>query len=301
MKHKLPAMQWYIGDWRKDIGAQSLTLEEKGAWRELLDAMWESEYRGKLMLNGRAMTAEEVGIYLGVDEAKAKQLLAKFLSNGVASIEQTTGIIYCRRMVRYERLRRSRSEAGRSGGQAKHKQKPEAKVAASSSEGPSGGVSSDNSLSSDKSLSSEVSSDTRGAEARRTSGKGTATKPEPDSRVKILVDYHFEKWGQRQVELGGNPEDKYALDAPNEPVALKRLLKKMDDLHVRDSLERIKQLLDRYFTIEDPFIQNSGHSISLFCKVINKLQRPPARNEPKSWKVLRQMACEFKEVKPNDS
>jgi hypothetical protein len=114
-----------------------------------------------------------------------------------------------------------------------------------------------------------------------------------DPRIKVLVDYHFQKWGEKQIELGGDPTEKYAMDAPKEPVAFKRLLKQLDDLHGEDSLERIKGLLDRYFTIDDPFIQGSGHSISLFCKVINKLKRPPKRNEPKSFGVLREMLAEI--------
>ena len=49
---KLPAMQFYPGDWRKDIGVQSLSFHDRGVWFEMLMLMHGSERRGVLVLNG---------------------------------------------------------------------------------------------------------------------------------------------------------------------------------------------------------------------------------------------------------
>jgi len=48
MSKKLPAMQWYSGDWRKDPGVQAASLATRGFWREILDCMWEAEERGTI-------------------------------------------------------------------------------------------------------------------------------------------------------------------------------------------------------------------------------------------------------------
>ena len=58
---KLPALQFYPGDWRKDVGVQSLTYHDRGVWFEILMLMHESEPRGMLLLNGRPVTDEALG------------------------------------------------------------------------------------------------------------------------------------------------------------------------------------------------------------------------------------------------
>ena len=43
---KLPALQFYPGDWRKDLGVQSLSFHDRGVWFEMLMLMHDSENRG---------------------------------------------------------------------------------------------------------------------------------------------------------------------------------------------------------------------------------------------------------------
>jgi hypothetical protein len=136
---KLPAMQWYPGDWRKDPGVQGLDLEARGAWRECIDMMWESPERGRLVFaNGRPMPDVAIASNLGIDEAHWKQIRSKLLDYGVAS-EDHEGVLYNRRMVRKEasnrRLSKVRAEAGRKGGTiSKRKAKKAASSSSSSSE-----------------------------------------------------------------------------------------------------------------------------------------------------------------------
>ena len=52
---KLPAIQFYPGDWHKDQGVQALDLLQRGAWFELLLMMHDSDERGVLLVNGQPM------------------------------------------------------------------------------------------------------------------------------------------------------------------------------------------------------------------------------------------------------
>jgi len=112
----LPAFQFYPGDWQKDPGVQSLDYETRGIWFEMILLMHESEDRGKLMLNGKAMPEKALSQILGLSEAKTKQTVSKLEAYGVASRDPKTGVLMNRRMVRDEATRRARAEAGRKGG-----------------------------------------------------------------------------------------------------------------------------------------------------------------------------------------
>lgn len=113
---KLPAMQFYVGDWRKDPGVQSLSYHERGVWFELLLFMWESERRGVLLLKGTRPSDESIARLLGLDARQVGPLLELFLQRGVADLDPATGALMNRRMVRDEKLRCVRAAAGRKGG-----------------------------------------------------------------------------------------------------------------------------------------------------------------------------------------
>jgi hypothetical protein len=113
---KLPAFQFYPGDWRKDPGVQSLNYHDRGVWMEILCLMFESEHRGKLMLNGASMPDEALARLLGLDKQILTTTLTTLLTYGVASRDEGTGALTCRRMVRDEELRKVRSESGKMGG-----------------------------------------------------------------------------------------------------------------------------------------------------------------------------------------
>jgi hypothetical protein len=113
---KIPAMQFYPGDWRKDPGVQSLNYFDRGVWFEVLCLMFESEDRGKLLLAGKKMPDEALAQLLGLDNQSLNQTVTTLLTRGVASIDTETGALMCRRMVRDEMLRRTRSNCGKLGG-----------------------------------------------------------------------------------------------------------------------------------------------------------------------------------------
>jgi hypothetical protein len=88
--------------------------------------MHESEDRGKLLLNGKAMPEEALARILGLSEADTKQIVSTLEAYGVASRDPETGALINRRMVRDEAIRRQKAEAGRIGGK---KSRPPKKAA----------------------------------------------------------------------------------------------------------------------------------------------------------------------------
>jgi hypothetical protein len=113
---KLPAIQFYPGDWRKDPGVQALSFHDRGVWFEIILLMHESDERGKLLLNGKPMPEPALARLLGLDNQNLTTTLTTLLDFGVASRCEETGAIMCRRMLRDENLRNIRKEAGSKGG-----------------------------------------------------------------------------------------------------------------------------------------------------------------------------------------
>lgn len=113
---KLPAIQFYPGDWRKDPGVQALSFHDRGVWFEILLLMHESDERGKLKLNGKPMPTEALGRLLGLDNQNLTTTITKLLEYGVASTCEESGALICRRMVRDEELREVRKKCGKMGG-----------------------------------------------------------------------------------------------------------------------------------------------------------------------------------------
>lgn len=134
---KLPSFQFYPGDWHKDPGIRCLTMEERGVWFELILLMHESEERGKLVLNGKPYPEEYLANCCNnLEQAKFNQILSKILAIGIASKDEKTGIIFCRRILREENIRKIRSESGSLGGAPQNNQnasKKQAKTTPSSS------------------------------------------------------------------------------------------------------------------------------------------------------------------------
>lgn len=130
---KLPAFQFYPADWRKDPGVQALDYHDKGVWFEMLCLMHESDERGKLLLNGQKMPESSLARLLGLDNQILTTTLTTLITYGVVKVEKGTGILYSKRMVSDELLRKIRSEAGKLGGNPLLKQKSTPSSSSSSS------------------------------------------------------------------------------------------------------------------------------------------------------------------------
>lgn len=113
---KMPAMQFYPADWRKDLAVQALGYHDRGVWFEMLCLMHESSERGVLLLNGTAMLEDMIARLLGLDNQIFKQTLTTLLTYGVAKRRQADNAIFSKRMVDDEKLCQIRREAGKLGG-----------------------------------------------------------------------------------------------------------------------------------------------------------------------------------------
>ena len=177
---KIPAYQWYPGDWKKDTNVKMLTLEEKGAWRELIDWMWEAEERGKMSNNGKPWSMKQISRLLEVDESKAKQLVEAIVEAGVASVDEESGVIYCRRLVRFKDLSEMRAEAGRKGGkQSAEARRSKAPKQSDSNSSPSS--SSSSSASTEESAAAALSATSEATPRSPENGReNQSRKPEPE-------------------------------------------------------------------------------------------------------------------------
>ena len=123
-KHDLPAMPFYWGDWFKAPDVQSLPRDVRCTWFEMLGRMWENRERGYLSINGKKMTDEQLANLLGFcytsDGAKECHRHISILENSSLFSRDKDGIIYCRRIVEEENLRKMRAKAGKTGMQSRY-------------------------------------------------------------------------------------------------------------------------------------------------------------------------------------
>ena len=113
---KMPAMQFYPADWRKDPGVQALGFHDRGVWFEILCLMHESAERGVLLLNGKPMPMQALANILGLDIQILNQTVSNLTTYGVARVRDSDEALYSKRMVADEKLCQVRREAGKKGG-----------------------------------------------------------------------------------------------------------------------------------------------------------------------------------------
>jgi DNA-binding Lrp family transcriptional regulator len=112
---KRPAFQFYPADWRKDVELQSCSMAAQGLWINVMCLAHECEPYGHLTINGKAMSAAQLGRQVGLSAKECEALLNELVDAGVAR-KTDEGVIYSKRMVSDERLRSVRAESGRLGG-----------------------------------------------------------------------------------------------------------------------------------------------------------------------------------------
>jgi hypothetical protein len=113
---KLPSFQFYPGDWMKDPGLRSVSLEARGLWIDMLCLLFESVRRGYLQhATSKPVTPEQLARMTGGSAEQVSRLLRELEDSGVFSRTEH-GTIYSRRMIRDERKRAACSEAGKKGG-----------------------------------------------------------------------------------------------------------------------------------------------------------------------------------------
>jgi hypothetical protein len=111
---KRPAFQFYPADWRKDMALQSCSVAARGLWVDMLCIAHECDPYGHLTVNGKPMTAAQIGRHTGLTERECAKLITELEDSGVLSRTEE-GAIYSRRMVRDEDIRQRRAEGGKAG------------------------------------------------------------------------------------------------------------------------------------------------------------------------------------------
>ena len=121
-----PAFQFYPDDWLAEISLRVCTAFDRGLWIDMLCIMWRAERRGFLEVNGSRLEADHLARLVAEPQANVKQSLSRMEAAGVFETDED-GTIYNRRMVREEKQRLSKVEAGRRGGRKQTPSKSQAK------------------------------------------------------------------------------------------------------------------------------------------------------------------------------
>ncbi len=115
MSKKLPAIQFYTGDWLKDEGVNLSSLAAQGLWINMLCYMNAAPVRGTLAkANGEPMTVEDLAHLVRISADECQELLDELVRNNVPTLEfhgdvNVNGsgcpMYVSRRMVADERVR----------------------------------------------------------------------------------------------------------------------------------------------------------------------------------------------------
>lgn len=82
---KKPYIEFYPGDWLRDSGVSMLSLEEKGAWMDVIIAMDDHKPRGELR-----GTVQGFARLWGVDDLKAFEILDALICNKICNVKWTS-------------------------------------------------------------------------------------------------------------------------------------------------------------------------------------------------------------------
>jgi hypothetical protein len=116
---KLPAIQFYVGDWLRDP-ISGCSLGAQGLWLRMMFLMHDAERYGRLEAGGKPMTAKQICRCCGVGARDYRRFFAELMSLSVPSFDES-GVIYCRRMVRdaerreHDKVRKREQRRGNGG------------------------------------------------------------------------------------------------------------------------------------------------------------------------------------------
>lgn len=127
MAKRLPAIMFYTGDWLKDPNLRRCTAASRGVWMDMLCFMFDCEERGVLATAGQAWSDEDVARAVGGDLRETLSCVDELVCKGVVS-RNSSGALYCRRMVRDENKRHLCTEAGKRGGNPTLKGHPKGRL-----------------------------------------------------------------------------------------------------------------------------------------------------------------------------
>ena len=109
---KLPAFQFYPGDWMKDPALRMASKAARGMWIDMLCLMFECEERGVLISGGKPWADSEIAGAVGGDTNANLLLLHELLEKGIAKRDKR-GAIFNSRMVLDEQVRQANTQRQR--------------------------------------------------------------------------------------------------------------------------------------------------------------------------------------------
>ncbi|MCZ2341471.1 MAG: hypothetical protein LC104_06695 [Bacteroidales bacterium] len=113
---KMPAFQFYTGDWLKDSALMACSLAARGLWIDMLCFMHESPVYGHLQYRTETpFSTEDIARLTGCAPEECASLLGELERRGVLD-RTASGVIYSRRMVRDHEKRLMSRESGSRGG-----------------------------------------------------------------------------------------------------------------------------------------------------------------------------------------
>ncbi|WP_126975596.1 hypothetical protein [Frigidibacter oleivorans] len=110
-----PSDVFFWKDYESDLALRVCSLAAQGLWMRMLCVAARSQDRGFMLINGDPITVEDVAALGGCDPAIAADLLEELERRGVFSRDRK-GRIYCRKMVRAEKQRKTNKKNGSKGG-----------------------------------------------------------------------------------------------------------------------------------------------------------------------------------------
>ena len=115
--------------WLGDPGVQSLSWADQGMWLRLLLAMHGSPRRGVLLYDsGAPMDGDGIASLLRISPAEWEQTRNRLLTRGVASLDDPSGALYNRKMLRdsekHERMIEAKRAAGIASAEARGNRHP---------------------------------------------------------------------------------------------------------------------------------------------------------------------------------
>lgn len=197
MRGKAPAFQFYPGDWLKDPALTMCSQATRGAWIDMLAAMWEVKDRG--VLQG---TVHQLARVCRCSPEEMDAALHEIEANNVANITRDNGVItvMSRRMIRDEKNRKNNAVR-----QTRYRNKQQRNAEDNNIQTPPSHRSSSSSSSSSDSRDSESS----GQRDETGEPQGSDSGPQPNAE-----DWRLAGWMQDLIvglDIGFKPRPKEKL------------------------------------------------------------------------------------------
>jgi len=103
---KMPAFQFYPGDWMKDPCVRRCSHAARGVWVDMLCLMFECSPRGVLGTGSSVWSVDDVTAAVGGNADVTRKAIVELVEKCVCSVDER-GAFYSRRMVRDEEDRKS--------------------------------------------------------------------------------------------------------------------------------------------------------------------------------------------------